>query len=301
MSFLPIAVIAYGFNAGAIIIDKILLQKALKHPLSYTFFINVLQLLVLFLVPFGFKLEINRFFYLAVLSGLTWVLATYTMFVALKKNEVSAVGAVVGTFNPLFALILGSLFLGQLLSPNQYLAFSILLLGTAVFTINLWLGKLKFNSQLLGMILSGFVFGLSYVLLREAFLGTNFITGLIIRGVSAGVLALSLLIVPQFRKLILTSSEGSRGITSKVTLILMGTGQTMGAASGLMIAYGVSLASPALVNSLFGVQYLVILVVSLILLKKHPHLLGENLTKDAILQKISGAGIISLGLYLLAR
>ena len=74
----------------------------------------------------------------------------------------------------------------------------------------------------------------------------------------------------------------------------------MGAAQGFLLALAVSLASPALVNSLFGMQYLVILGVSLALAKKAPQLLDENLSKAVVWQKILGAGILSLGVYLLS-
>jgi len=75
----------------------------------------------------------------------------------------------------------------------------------------------------------------------------------------------------------------------------------MGAVQGFLLTFAVSLANPALVNSLFGIQYLVILTTSLLLSKSHPNLLGERLTKAIILQKVTGSIILSIGLYLLAQ
>lgn len=301
MNFLPISILAYAFNGGSLLIDKILLRTSLPKPLTYTFYVSILQLLALFLIPFGFKFSLEASTYLAFLSGLIFVLAIYSMFVSLKENEASVVGPMVGMFNPLFALILGVIFLNQFLTATQYWAFFILILGTVVLTFNLWCSKIQLNKKLAWIILSGFLFGVSYVLLRESFLQTSFLNGLVISRASAGLFALAFLLFPSVREQIFFSPKPNQGLASQTTLSLLVLGQIMGALSGLLIAFGVSLASPALVNSLFGVQYLTILTVSLVLRRKNPQLLDENLTKNVMLQKIVGVMIISLGLYLLVK
>ncbi|MDO8638968.1 MAG: hypothetical protein Q7R43_05305, partial [Candidatus Daviesbacteria bacterium] len=198
-------------------------------------------------------------------------------------------------------LILGGLFLGQILSVSQYLAFSILMAGTLVLTANLWRRKLQFSKKLLWIISSGFFFALSYILIRESFLYSNFLNGFIISRIAAALFVLTFLIPKSVRSQVISFKKSEHGITSKNTLILMVAGQLMGGLSVTMITFGVSLASPALVNSLFGVQYLVILIASFLLAKKHPQLLDEDLNKKTIFQKIIGAVIISIGLYLLAK
>lgn len=301
MNFLLISIIAYTLNAGAIIVDKILIRTALPKPLAYTFYVNLLQLLVIFLIPFGFQPSLNTALFLAISSGIIGVFAFFTYFTSLKHNEASVVGPLVGTFNPLFALILGGIFLGQILTPTQYAAFFVLIIGTVVLTLNLWRHKVSFGQNFLWLLASGFFFGLSYVLLREAFLLSNFLNGFIISRLTAGIFALSFLLVPKIRRQVISFEKEEHGITSRSTLLLLIFGQIMGAVSVTLITFGVSLANPALVNSLFGVQYLVILAVSLILAKRKPQLLDEHLSRRVIFQKIVGAVIISLGLYLLAQ
>ena len=301
MNFLPISIIAYTLNGGSILIDKILLRTSLPKPLAYTFYVNLLQLLAIFLIPLGFTLNINLAFFLAVFAGLTGVLAFYTLFSSLKHNEASIVGPLVGAFNPLFALILGGMFLGQILSLDQYLAFFLLMLGALVLTANLWRKKGTFSKKFIWIVASGFFFGLSYVLIREAFLHSNFLDSFIISRVAAAAVVLTFLIPKSFRDQIINFKKSEGGITSKKTLGLLIAGQVMGGLSVTLITFGVSLASPALVNSLFGVQYLVILMVSILLAKKHPQLLDEDLSRNIIIQKIIGAVIISIGLYLLAK
>ena len=151
------------------------------------------------------------------------------------------------------------------------------------------------------MLGSGFLFAVSYVLLRQAFLNDSFLNVFIISRLSAGSFALFFLFLPEVRKHLFTLRSRSREITSKEAFVLLTGGQIMGALSVTLIIFGVSLANPALVNAFFGVQYLVILAVSLLLAKKHPHLLDEPLSKSVITQKVAGASVLSLGLYLLAK
>lgn len=293
MSFLPFALAGYILVGTSLLINKIQIQTRQISPLSYTFYAGIFQGLVLFLIPFGFNLNFSQeALFFSVFSGIFFVLALYTLFWALKIRELSVVGPLVGALNPLFSLILGVLFLNQILTLNQLTAFFVLIFGAAVLTANLWAGRLALNRPLLIMILSGFLFGLSYVFLREAFLQTSFLNGLILSRLSAALFALLFLLVPKH-------SVVSRISTGEKLLFLLG--QILSGGANLAIFFAVSLANPALVNSLFGIQYLVILAVALALYKNHPQLLDERLTKATIFQKTLGVAILSFGIYLLGK
>lgn len=292
MSFVPFALLAYIFLGAVAIIDKILLKTSIPNPLVYTFYISIFGLLSLLLLPFGFKFTVDMLVF-GTVSGISSTFALLTYFKSLKAGAVSIVSPVIGTLNPLFALILGLLFLNQIITKNQIIAFSVLILGAGILTFSLWVSKIKFNTQLKLMIVSGFLFALSYITLREVFLLSDFYSGIILTRIVAAITAISFLFLPQVRKQIFKPSFSSG--------ILFLAGQTMGAFQGLLLAYATSLTSPALVNSLFGVQYIVILAAALILRKAHSKLLDERLTKATLLQKTAGAAILSLGVYLLSK
>lgn len=300
MSFLPIAILAYALNGGSIIIDKILLNKALPNPFIYTFYISILGLLALFLLPFGVTFQ-SLPIILAIFSGIFFVFGLLTTFQALIKSEASVVGPVVGSLNPVFTLILGSIFLAEVLSPSQTMAFFVIIFGALILTLNQLLANFKFNKQLLLMVLSGFMFAISYILLRQSFIASNFLTGLIFSRVGAGAFVILFLLFPKIKAQIFISKLSQNHFKNPTTILLF-MGQFIGAASGLLINFAVSLANPALVNALFGVQYLVILGVAIFLAHEHQaKLLGENLQKWVILQKIAGAGVLSWGVYLLSK
>lgn len=299
ITYLPIAIVGFALNGGSTLIDKILLNKSLPSPFIYTFYINILGLLAILLIPFGLILS-PEVLVSGILAGVIFVFALLYYFESLRVGEASVVAPVVGSFNPLFALLIGAIFLKQAITNTELLAFSILIFGATILTANIWLAKLKLNKQLLFMIIAGFCFGLSAVILRETFLLSNFITGLVISRLGGALVVLFFLFNPKIRSQIFSSKVSKNNFLNKTSL-LMFSGQTLGALSGLLIAFAVSLANPALVNSLFGMQYLVILIAVFILEKYHPNLLDENFTKAILAQKIIGVGVLSLGVYMLSK
>lgn len=298
ISFLPVSILGYAFSAGSLVIDKILLRHSLPNPLAYTFYINMLGFLTILVIPFGVKFESAQVFYAAI-SGIFFTFALFTLFKGLKVGETSVVGPVVGTLNPLFTLILSSLLFNQAITGNQLTGFLVVLTGALILTLNLWISKIKLNQQLFWMIFSGFLWALAYIFLKQAFLSGDILSGIVISRLSGSFLILPIIAIPFFRKQIFFFK--TEKFSLRKTGILLLVGQTMGALSGLLLAFATALANPALVNSLFGVQYLVILAVALVLAKKQPQLLDENLSKSVLVQKIIGAGILSYGVYLLSK
>ena len=154
--------------------------------------------------------------------------------------------------------------------------------------------------QLFWMSISGLLFAIFYLTLRGSFDNSNLLSGLIVSRLAAAIIVSTFILAPNLRNQIFHPHKDS-GLSSRRTGVLLVFGESMGALSGLLLIWGVALASPALVNSLFGVQYLVILGAALILSGKHPQLLDENLSKGILAQKIIGAGILSWGVYLLSK
>jgi drug/metabolite transporter (DMT)-like permease len=297
--FLPIALLAYTLNAGSTIIDKVLLKTGLPNPIVYAFFINILGLLGLILIPFGVQLNLQTVS-LSAISGLTSFAAILFYFKSLKMGEASVVVPIVGSLNPLFSLLIGSFLFHQMLTNIQLLAFFVIIAGSVVLTYSLWASKLKLNKQFIDMTVAGLLFAISYLTLKEVFDSSNFITGLALSRAAAGLFALTLLLFPNILTEIMTSGA-SNSKTIKNTPLLFIIGQTLGAVNGLLLTMATYFANPALVNSLFGAQYLVILIVAIFFASQHRgKLLDEDLSRDVIIQKIIGAIILSIGVYLLS-
>src|SRR3989344_3966870 len=100
-SWLFIIILAYFFFSIASLGDKLVLNRA-KNPKLYVFYVGILGLLALFLIPFTeFAIPDPQSFLWIILTSLTFIIGLYLLYVAIAKFEVSRVVAIVGSIQPI--------------------------------------------------------------------------------------------------------------------------------------------------------------------------------------------------------
>lgn len=294
MNHLPFTLLAYFFNALSVLSSKFMLNKTIPNPLIYIFYISLISLLGILAIPFT-KIPNLETFILASSSTLIWTLGAYFMYKALKIGQVSRVIPIIGTLIPVILLIFAS---GtNAVTIYQIQAIIILIIGMIVLTVSDWKGRFN-KKEILFEILSATFFAVSYIILRQAYLHLDFFSVLVWSRLILLPVGIILLAIPGLRRQIITSSGPKINFFSKTGLIFLG-GQTSGAISEFLLLFSISLANPALVNSLQGTQYVFLLIFALILSVKYPAIFEEKYTLLILFSKICGIGLIGLGLYLL--
>lgn len=298
MNYLPFALTAYLLNALAVTIDKFLLTKHIPNPLGYIFYTSLASLLALGLLPWTTTLS-SEVLILASLSTLLWTSGAYLMFHALKIGLASSVIPLIGTLIPLILLVHGIFYLS--LNPSQIGAVSVLILGMVVLSSTDFKANLKLKS--LGLIFcSALLFAVSYLVLKEAYLRADFLSVLVYSRFILIPLIILILLIPITRAIVLIKDKAQPKFNFKSKAgALYGTGMLFGGLSEILITYSISLASPALVNSLQGVQYAFLFILSLTLAKKFPIIYQEKFTPAYLVFKSLGVILIGLGLYLLSN
>lgn len=294
MSHLPFTLLAYFFNSLAVLTNKFLLQKTIPDPLIYIFYISLVSFLAVLAIPFTHIPTFDTFI-LASLSTLLWTLGAYFMFKALKIGQVSRVIPIIGTLIPLILLVLASQ--NHAITKSQSLAVWFLIVGMVFLNLNTWHGKFSIR-EIIFEVLSALFFAVSYLILREAYLKLDFFSVLVWSRLILLPLGIIILIIPTLRHKIFTKSGPRINFFSKTGVIFIG-GQLSGAISELLLLFSVSLANPALVNSLQGTQYVFLLIFALVLSRKYPSIFEEKYTFKTLLPKILGTGLIGLGLFFL--
>lgn len=295
MSHLPFTLVAYFLNSISILIAKFLLNKSIPDPLIYIFFISAFSLVALLLLPFTAILPLWVFF-LASCSTLLWTGGAYCMFYGLKYGQASRVIPVIGTLIPVFLVIYGN-FMG-VIGYNESWAVIILILGLIFLTLPYLKGGIILK-EIIFILVSAFLFAYSYILLREAYLLADFFSVFVWSRLILIPVGFAILIIPPLRRRVLTSHGPKLNFLS-ITGMLFLVGQAFGGISELLLTFSVSLANPAVVNSLQGTQYVFLLVFSLILSQRFPEVYKERFSNLAILGKIIGILLVALGLYTLA-
>lgn len=303
MNHLPFTLAAYFFNTLAVLANKFLLSQVIPDPLIYIFYISLISFLAVFALPLT-KIPTPDTFFLASLSTLFWTLGAYLMFKALKLGQISRVIPIIGTLIPLILLVFASQ--TNAVTLNQAWAVWILILGMVFLTITDWRSPVPpgtrqdtfSKKELILEISSAAFFALSYILLRQAYLSSDFFSVLVWSRLILLPVCLILLLIPKIRSQIILSLTSRSLQKSANSLIFLG-GQFSGVISELLILFSISLANPALVNSLQGTQYVFLLILAAVLAKKYPSIFAEKYTPKVILSKFIGIILIGVGLYLI--
>ncbi len=304
MNWLLIAIFAHFITALVFVTDKFLLSRTALRSSPYAFYVGILSgLLSLFLIPFGFSSIPFGQILFSFVAGISFVLAILFFYESVRMGEVSRIVPIVGGAMPIFTFALTYFFLGERLNFNQLIAFSLLILGGIIITwprkyIKLLPGERKpsLAKRLPKALLAAFLFAASYVLTKFVFTEQSFINGFIWIRLGGILGAFLLLIVPSVRQAIFKTSRSIKLKTGGLIVF----NKLLSASAFLILNYAIYLGSVTLVNSLQGVQYLFLLVIALVLSKKFPYILREQIGQGIILKRAVAILFICFGLGILA-
>lgn len=285
-------------------VDKYLLSKYLKNTGSGALIIFS-ALIGIFTLP-GILIfqpqALNVSFPLAVLlisNGSIYVLALIPYFIALQKDEASIVVPLFQTI-PLFSYILGLIFLRETLTASQLFASLLVICGAILISLDLTIHhrpKLK-HSVFWLMFLSSFLVAINSLIFKFAAIQTNFWTSSFWEYVGFSLMAAILLIcVTSYRNDFLSLIK-----TNKVPLLgLNGFNEIINLLAKFTFNYATLLAPLALVWVVNGFQPFFVFFYGLLLSVFFPHLGREDLSRNAVIQKLLAIAIMFFGTYVLQR
>lgn len=299
MLWLIVTILAYFLFAVANLIEKYILKSSIPNPKVFTFYVGIMAILALVLVPFGFLIipEISLIFK-ALTAGVLRILALFFLFVALKNFEVSRIAPAIGGFVPIFTYVLTNIFLGKgRIESLQILAFILLIFGSVLIVFEKK-KTITFRSlQASG--LSAFLFSLSFVLSKSVYLNQPFLSGLIWIMIGQFLGAIFFIFSREVREEIFKKKE----ILEKKTATIFLLNQAIGASGFILQNWAVALVPFSLlafINALEGTKYVFLLIFTVFLSVEFPQILKEEISRKVIFQKILAILLICLGLVFLA-
>lgn len=297
ISWLLVIILAYFFFSLASLGDKLVLARR-SNPAVYTFYVGFFSILMFLIIPFiNFRFPEFKTLFWIVLEALVYIIGLYTMYAAIKKFDVSKVITTIGATQPVFIFGLTWLFWGpQILEQKLIFAFAILLLGSIIISFE---KNIKLTADYLKItILSSLMFSLDYIFSKYVFFDMPFLQGFIWMRIFIFLFAFVFLLGPQTRKAIFEKKTVS---DKKTAAIFFGT-QTAGGTANMLQSFAIFLAPVAflpIINSLRGVQYIFLFLITLFLSVFLPKILKEEISKAIIAQKIISILLIALGLTIL--
>jgi len=300
MLWLIVAIAAYLILAVVFLVDKYLLVGPIPNPKVYSFYIGVLGVAVLLLVPFIDFYILEPFqLLLAFISGASFIWGIFWFFKGLKQFQSSRIVPAVGGISPIFTFLLVYLFSGgkETLQIWGTLAFLLLVFGSVLITYEKAKG-ISLKSLRISTI-AAFFFAVSFVFAKYVYLENPFLLGLVWIKLGGVLMALIFLFNRRLKRELFKRKKGLQKKTAAIFL----SSQAAGAGAGILQNWAIALAPLAyiaFVNALQGVQYVFLLILAVLLSLKFPQLLKEQISKEVILQKIVAILLIGAGLALLA-
>lgn len=301
MHWLTFALAGYFFNAVTALFDKFLLAGRIKEPVVYAFFVSILSLFAVVLVPFGFQPIPWQTVVVFVISGVLFLYGLVAFYNAVKRSEISRVAPLVGITISLIAGV-ASLAFGPVAIPSFSPAhfFSLLLLLSGAFLIAFDLPLKKNDALMKSTLLAGVLMALSLIFLKTGYRNADFVNGLLWSRLGFILGGLSLFIIPEYRHAILEntrhfSSSNRRDVTTGILFVL---NKIFGAIATFFLTYATFLGPVTFIQALNGVQYAFVLVLALPLAFSYPKIFEEKLYFWDWFQKGMAIILIGLGMWL---
>lgn len=319
-----VAIVSYFLNAGIYVADKFLLSRKIHSSVVYAFYVGIWSIGNFILLFFDPVIPHLNILFLDLLAGFIFLFTLVFWYKALHQSEATRVVPIVGALTPVFSFILSFIFLKAELDIQSLTAFIVLVAGGLLISIkhtrihltkeliervkNIWghavgnvaaetrpMRRLLFNS-----LISAFCFAVYYVFIKYIYshTGQSFVTAFAWSRLGSFLGVLAILLVPSWRKLI-KESKTHEDRTPKQLAFFFAI-RLAAAIAFIMLNWAVSLSSNvSLINALQGTQYVFLLLLVLVLVKKYPGILDEELGRGVMLQKIIGIILVMLGMYLL--
>ncbi|MBU1004602.1 MAG: DMT family transporter, partial [Nanoarchaeota archaeon] len=212
------------------------------------------------------------------------------------KEEVSRVIILNIGISPIFVLILSILFLNEILTLKQYIAFALILAGSILISFKRFEENLRLTPGALLALLAGFFFAVQAILLKYLS-SINLATIMVYR--EAGYI-LSILLVfalsPKARKF---TKKVIKDMSLKKTAIVYGA-ECIGIGGMFLYYLAVQRGPVSLVSVVEGSETIFIFILTIIMSIFLPKILKEEINKKTITIKIISIILTIVGLYLIS-
>ena len=299
MFWILIAISAYFIFAITALIDKYILTGPIKSPKIYVFYVGLINVLALALIPFvNFSVPKFSQILISFLAGAFFILGLFAFFRALKFFEASRIVPAIGGFLPLFTFTLIYIVsLGkEIFCQSDFFAFVMLIFGSVIISLN----NKKFTIKSIQMsLIAAFLFSLAFIFTKFVYLEQPFWSGFIwmrFGGFLAGLCFL-------FSKEVRDELFKNRIISNPKTYKIFFLNQGLGASAFILQNWAIALAPLvylSVINALQGVQYVFLFIFAIFLSLKFPQIIKEEISKKILFQKIFAILFITAGLAILA-
>lgn len=290
--FVIIASALWGFCN---IIDQILRKRYIKDSVVLSIYFGFSGLLLL-LIPLFKEVAIPPLFDILILLvvGILGIFGAMLYVYSISVEEVSRVVPLWG-ISPIFVLLMAFLFLGERLTSSQLLAFFLILAGCFLISLRHIKGLFKLSRAFFPMVLSGFIFAVTSILIKFIYSRMDFWTTLVWLGIGQVTASLLILLFKKHRTNFIKSLKSLKPQIAGVVVV----NESIAVIARIFYNYALLLGPVSLVYVLSGTGGFFVLLYATLFSLFLPEMVKEEITKKVLLTKIIAIILIFAGLYFL--
>lgn len=270
---------------GAIlaIVNKWLIDKYFKDPVSSLVFMLLGNLIYLIPATFFLKLKMNLFeFFITFLLGIVFGLMYYFQMKVIKVKEASE-NAILMRFKPVIVMILAFLLLDEALRLRDYFGVIFLTLGGTVVAIkDFKLNKLKFSEYLKPLLLFAIISSFVSIARKVVTVEYDFWSVFYLLNLGSVLGALLLLLSKKHRNNFIKDLKNAPRKVFVTKLLAQIVFVISFVFNMLALKYG----PVSVVSATYSIQPLMVLVYAFLISKIYPQVISEDISKKSMFVKI---------------
>lgn len=308
MSFILITVIAQFINSVVALVDKFLVtSKQVPKPQLYVFYSGIFAFSSILVYMFDPFLRPFIDIPMPSLSNVTWIslelfaltissvffvlIGLYFMYRSFCCADASDAVPVISSVSAFFTLLFSTFVLGVVLTPNFFIGFVFLVVGT------LFISRFRFDKKtMINTLLSGLFFSLYAVLLKILLDSIGFDNGFFWFSIMLTVVSLFMLFSNDIRS---TFRHHRKSKKAGRSFILIFGNKLLAGLAGILIVKATADGDVSIVQAMGGLQFIFLFLIAAIV-GPYTHVdLGENIGRRDLYQKLVSVSIIFIGFVLL--
>ena len=282
------------FIVGSLtLVDKMLVNNFVQDPIAFTMLV-ALSALVPFigLVYFPLRPIAISTVLLCIVAGFIHTSYVYPYYRSLVFEEVSRV-VPLWQLTPIFVLILARIFLGEILSITDYIAFILIVIGALFFSIKRE-QKFSLSNALYLMLISSILVAIFTILAKYAFTIEDLFSVFLYIQMGIVLSFVILFAKKEYRGRFLHTFTSIPRFACLVAILDVAVGYISFAA----YSFAISLGPVTLVSVVYAVQPVYVLLAATVVGIKYKSLIRERVTRWTFTQKLLGVVLIFVGIYI---
>ncbi len=288
MPWVIFSILAALFSGIALTIDKYVVSKVVKNPFAVTCILGVISLisaLLIYLFIVFSALEFHHIIF-AFVGGIFYILFYLSYFKAAQIEEISRIVPLL-SLAPLFVLVLATIFLGEIFTPEKYLGIFLLVIGAIIISSKKL--KISFGKAFWLTVFASFSLSITFVITKYLLNFTDFWTVFAYTRIGE-IFVLIPLLYFTFSDLVRTM-EGQ-----KMKVIgLMTAEEFFYLSSMLFVTIASAIGPVTLVTALSSIHPFFVLLFAVVLSIFYPWIIKEEIRKRTLSVKLIAIILIFIG------